>query len=86
MASTYTKIQEMFGQIGGFSNFFYILILFFYDSISGLIKYRKIMKKLRFRSNPEITQKLSLSSLKCDVQTKINLTNEKSSNIELGEI
>ena len=83
---SYTKIQEIFGQIGGFSNFFYILILFFYDSISGLIKYRKIMKKLRFRSNPEITQKLSLSSLKCDVQTKINLTNEKSSNIELGEI
>ena len=82
---SYAKIQELLAQIGGFLNIFYISILFLYDSISELIKYRKLMKKIR-GCNLKLNEKLSQSSLKCDLKSNNNDSNEKSFNIELGQI
>ena len=83
---TYPKIQEIFGQIGGFSNFFYKLILIVYELISVLIKNRKIMKKIRLGHNQKIVNKLSLLSLKFyDKEKKILDNNKKSLKIGSDE-
>ena len=43
---SYTKIQEIFGQIGGFSNFFYLIILYIYDLMRGSFKNKEIIKRI----------------------------------------
>ena len=41
-----SKIQEIFGQIGGFSNFFYLIILYIYDLMRGSYKNKEIIKRI----------------------------------------
>jgi hypothetical protein len=51
---SYTKIQEIFAQIGGLSSMINILLLMIYEKMGLLFKYKKIMKKIRLANSQMI--------------------------------
>ena len=86
---SFMKIQEVIAQIGGFSKFLNILLIMIYEKIGSLIKYKKIMKKIRLSNSQILPNNPIHISIKEDLQkdvynnvNKSNISNEKQKNEE----
>ena len=73
---TYTKMQEVFAQIGGFCNFFYVVLLFLYDSMSSRYKSMIINEKILFlETKGKKTNITNFSNLKSDNKSTFIINN-----------
>ena len=56
----YMKIQEVFAQIGGFCNFFYLLLFYIFHYLSSTNKILQINEKIIFSNGTEKDKKMSI--------------------------